>query len=334
MPCPGTSCRQANVRVHACTKWMAHAAAATVHAALFACLLLWLQCCAASQCVHQRSETSSRRPPQDLPLSTCNRSRCSQALALLDALAGGADAFWERYAAEVLPAPLDLTLPLCFPAELLPELQHGAIIAAAQAQQQRLAALFPGLSGAMCQGAWVAGAWLSERAVWGWVPFVAHIAAATTLDTVSMHSRSLFPPPLPLPPHPPAQVAPAGCSGALPACAAAPLSCARTASALCPSWTEPTMPPIPAATSGEGCCLGTLVLVLNHALGVQPLCRRRSQTAATSCGGRGAVAGCCRLAMLAGCCPLHPQLPPPGRMMLCCLKQLSPRTPCPPRSTG
>lgn len=52
----------------------------------------------------------------------------------------------------MLPAPLALTLPLCFPAELLPELQHGAIIAAAQAQQQRLAGLFPGLSGAMCEG--------------------------------------------------------------------------------------------------------------------------------------------------------------------------------------
>ena len=54
---------------------------------------------------------------------------------------------------EVLPTPLALTLPLCLPAELLPELQHGTIIAAAQAQQQRLAAMFPGLSGAMCEGA-------------------------------------------------------------------------------------------------------------------------------------------------------------------------------------
>ncbi|PRW55940.1 set domain [Chlorella sorokiniana] len=105
-----------------------------------------------------------------------------QALALLDALAGGADPFWERYAAEVLPAPLALTLPLCFPAELLPELQHGAIIAAAQAQQQRLAALFPGLSGAMCEGgpSWLQWSFACVRSrafelrkdCFGFVPFL------------------------------------------------------------------------------------------------------------------------------------------------------------------
>lgn len=131
-----------------------------MHDALFACLLLRLQCCAASECVHQTDIRTRQhsRPPSSLPLRACDPPLCPQALALLDALAGGADAFWERYAAEVLPAPRDLTLPLCFPAELLPELQHGAIIAAAQAQQQRLAALFPGLSGTMCEGAWgVAG---------------------------------------------------------------------------------------------------------------------------------------------------------------------------------
>ena len=76
-----------------------------------------------------------------------------QALALLDALAGGADPFWERYANAVLPQPAELTLPLCFPPQLLPELQHGAIEAGARAQQERLAALFPGLSAAMCEGA-------------------------------------------------------------------------------------------------------------------------------------------------------------------------------------
>lgn len=76
-----------------------------------------------------------------------------QSLALLDALAGGGDAFWERYAAAVLPQPLELTLPLCFPPELLLELQHGAIIAGARAQQERLAGLFPGLNAPMCEGA-------------------------------------------------------------------------------------------------------------------------------------------------------------------------------------
>lgn len=114
------------------------------------------------------------RAPPCLPVCDVLNRRCSlnfhqyhplppislQALALLDALAGGADPFWERYTAAVLPAPLALTLPLCFPAELLLELQHGAIIAAAQAQQQRLAALFPGLSGAMCEG---------EAGRWSWV---------------------------------------------------------------------------------------------------------------------------------------------------------------------
>lgn len=76
----------------------------------------------------------------------------TQALALLDALAGGGDAFWERYSSAVLPQPLDLSLPLCFPPALLPELQHGAIIAGAAAQQQRLSGLFRGLSSSMCEG--------------------------------------------------------------------------------------------------------------------------------------------------------------------------------------
>ncbi|PSC69026.1 ribulose-1,5 bisphosphate carboxylase oxygenase large subunit N-chloroplastic [Micractinium conductrix] len=72
-----------------------------------------------------------------------------QALALLDGLAGGGDAFWERYSNAVLPAPTQLTLPLCFPPALLPELQHEAIASAAAVQQQRLAGLFPGLSSSM-----------------------------------------------------------------------------------------------------------------------------------------------------------------------------------------
>ena len=49
----------------------------------------------------------------------------------------------------MLPAPTQLTLPLCFPPALLPELQHEAIASAAAVQQQRLAGLFPGLSSSM-----------------------------------------------------------------------------------------------------------------------------------------------------------------------------------------
>jgi hypothetical protein len=75
-----------------------------------------------------------------------------QALALLDSLSGSGDAFWERYANSILPQPTDLTLPLCFPPELLPELQHVALVEGAAAQQERLSTLFPGLSGSMCEG--------------------------------------------------------------------------------------------------------------------------------------------------------------------------------------
>ncbi|KAI3436404.1 hypothetical protein D9Q98_005821 [Chlorella vulgaris] len=74
------------------------------------------------------------------------------ALALLDSLSGSGDAFWERYANSILPQPTDLTLPLCFPPELLPELQHAALVEGAAAQQERLSTLFPGLSGSMCEG--------------------------------------------------------------------------------------------------------------------------------------------------------------------------------------
>lgn len=78
-----------------------------------------------------------------------------QALALLDALAGGGDdgGFWARYADAVLPQPLALSLPLCLPEELLPQLGHAAIIEAARAQKQRLARLFPGLAPPIVEGA-------------------------------------------------------------------------------------------------------------------------------------------------------------------------------------
>ena len=52
----------------------------------------------------------------------------------------------------MLPQPLELTLPLCMPEALLGELQHGAIVAGASQQKQRLAALYPGLAGAACEG--------------------------------------------------------------------------------------------------------------------------------------------------------------------------------------
>ena len=59
----------------------------------------------------------------------------SQALALLDALAGDAGDFWEAYANEVLPRPQSLALPLCLPPRLLLELQHAEVIQAAQQQK-------------------------------------------------------------------------------------------------------------------------------------------------------------------------------------------------------
>lgn len=69
-----------------------------------------------------------------------------QALALMDAVAGAGGDFWGDYANALLPAPEALTLPLCWGERLLGELQHDGIAAAARQQQQRLAALFPGLS--------------------------------------------------------------------------------------------------------------------------------------------------------------------------------------------
>jgi hypothetical protein len=58
-----------------------------------------------------------------------------QALVLLDALGGDGGAFWEDYANGVLPQPQALSLPLCLPPELMPQLQHLEVILAAQKQQ-------------------------------------------------------------------------------------------------------------------------------------------------------------------------------------------------------
>jgi hypothetical protein len=170
-----------------------------------------------------------------------------QALALLDSLAGGGDAFWERYSNAVLPQPLELTLPTCMPPELLPELQHAAIVAGAQAQQKRLAGLFPGLGAGMCQG--------GRTAPQAGCRFAACIALqAASLQACWLYScPSLIvqSPAAPLRPSCRVQAGPAGCSGALGVCAAAPSSCGRTALPLCPSWMSPTMPTTPPATSGR-----------------------------------------------------------------------------------
>ncbi|GIL54003.1 hypothetical protein Vafri_9560 [Volvox africanus] len=68
-----------------------------------------------------------------------------QALALVDGLAGDGGEFWQRYCDELLPAPEQLTLPMCWEAPRLAELQHSDIAQAAAAQQARLTALFPEL---------------------------------------------------------------------------------------------------------------------------------------------------------------------------------------------
>jgi hypothetical protein len=60
-----------------------------------------------------------------------------QALALLDGAAGDGGEFWQHYTQALLPQPEELTLPLCWDADMLRELQHPAIINAAQAQQVR-----------------------------------------------------------------------------------------------------------------------------------------------------------------------------------------------------
>lgn len=56
----------------------------------------------------------------------------------MDATAGDGDPFWELYADHLLPQPEALCLPMCWPPELLQELQHTAIIDAALQQQVRM----------------------------------------------------------------------------------------------------------------------------------------------------------------------------------------------------
>lgn len=66
-----------------------------------------------------------------------------EGLALMDAVAGDGDPFYEVYADQMLPQPEELTLPMCWHTDLLQQLQHPAIIQAAQAQQERLRSLLP-----------------------------------------------------------------------------------------------------------------------------------------------------------------------------------------------
>ncbi|KAG2434230.1 hypothetical protein HXX76_007955 [Chlamydomonas incerta] len=68
-----------------------------------------------------------------------------QALALVDGLAGDGGEFWARYCDVLLPAPERLTLPMCWEPQRLAQLQHRAIAAAAEAQQDRLMGMFPEL---------------------------------------------------------------------------------------------------------------------------------------------------------------------------------------------
>ncbi|GLI68384.1 hypothetical protein VaNZ11_012712, partial [Volvox africanus] len=68
-----------------------------------------------------------------------------QALALVDGLAGDGGEFWQRYCDELLPAPEQLTLPMCWEGPRLAQLQHTDIAQAATAQKARLTALFPEL---------------------------------------------------------------------------------------------------------------------------------------------------------------------------------------------
>ena len=58
-----------------------------------------------------------------------------ESLALMDAVAGDGDKFYEAYADMLLPDPEQLTLPMCWHDQLLQELQHKDIIDAAQQQQ-------------------------------------------------------------------------------------------------------------------------------------------------------------------------------------------------------
>ncbi|KXZ55802.1 hypothetical protein GPECTOR_2g1352 [Gonium pectorale] len=58
-----------------------------------------------------------------------------EALALIDGLAGDGGEFWQRYCDVMLPGPEQLTLPMCWEAPRLAQLQHADIASAATAQQ-------------------------------------------------------------------------------------------------------------------------------------------------------------------------------------------------------
>ena len=58
-----------------------------------------------------------------------------QGLALLDALNGEGDEFWEAYAQLVLPPPGAVSLPFCLDQALLAEVQHPAIMSRALKEQ-------------------------------------------------------------------------------------------------------------------------------------------------------------------------------------------------------
>lgn len=104
------------------------------------------------QCMQQRQALLLSAMTLGVPCALAPVSL--QALALLDALAGGGGAFWERYMSALLPPPAALALPCCLPdPPLLGELQHGAIIEGARAQKARLQGLFPGLAQPMSEGA-------------------------------------------------------------------------------------------------------------------------------------------------------------------------------------
>mmetsp|Transcript_41386 Transcript_41386/g.105857 ORF Transcript_41386/g.105857 Transcript_41386/m.105857 type:complete len:465 (+) Transcript_41386:144-1538(+) len=74
------------------------------------------------------------------------------ALALVDAKMGEGGAFWGEYVASVLPGEEELSVPFCLPPGVLPEFQHAALQAGAEAQRERLAALFPGLASPRATG--------------------------------------------------------------------------------------------------------------------------------------------------------------------------------------
>lgn len=52
----------------------------------------------------------------------------------------------------MLPGEEELSVPFCLPPGVLPEFQHAALQAGAEAQRERLAALFPGLASPRATG--------------------------------------------------------------------------------------------------------------------------------------------------------------------------------------